>query len=105
MGAALGLLLGYFLSDILITSNSKTYYVTGLIKSISDFSLIIGLVVSATIFCMVALLCYGFVGNKETGSLLAGNNIQNRFPVTLKIADKISGIAPSQKSLSEECSA
>lgn len=100
LGAILGLLGGYVLSDILIRANLKTYNVTGLTKSISGFSLIIGLVVSTIIFCIVAVLCYGFVRNKEAGSLLAGNNIQNCFPVTLKIADKLSRIVPVHKRLS-----
>lgn len=100
LGAILGLFGGYVLSDILIRANSRTYEVTGLTKSISGFSLVIGLVVSTIIFCIAALLCYGFVRNKEAGLLLAGNNIQNCFPVTLKIADKISHIAPAHKRLS-----
>lgn len=100
LGAILGLFGGYILSDILIRANSRTYEVTGLTKSISGFSLVVGLVVSTIIFCIVALLCYGFIRNKEAGSLLAGNIIQSRFPVTLKIADKISHIAPAHKRLS-----
>lgn len=100
VGAVLGLFGGYVLSDILIRANSKTYDVTGLTKNISGFSLVIGLAVSTIIFCVVAFLCYGFVRNKDAGSLLAGNNVQNRFPVTLKIADKISRIVPVNKRLS-----
>ena len=100
LGAVLGLLGGYFLSDILIMANAKTYDVTGLTKGISGFSLIIGLGVSTIIFCIVTLLCYGFVRNKEVAFLLAGNKIQNRFSVTLKTADKISRIAPVHKRLS-----
>lgn len=100
LGAILGLFGGYALSDILIRANSKTYDVTGLTKSISRFSLVIGLAASTIIFCIVALLCYGFVRNKEAGSLLAGNKGQNRFPATLKIADKISRIVPVNRRLS-----
>lgn len=100
LGAILGLFGGYALSGILISANAKTYEVTGLTKSIRGFSLVMGLVVSTVIFCIAALLCYGFVRNQEAGSLLAGNNIQNRVPVTLKIADKISRIVPVKKRLS-----
>lgn len=100
LGAILGLFGGYALSGILISANAKTYEVTGLTKSISGFSLVMGLVVSTIIFCIAALLCYGFVRNQEAGSLLAGNNIQNCVPVTLKIADKISRIVPVKKRLS-----
>lgn len=100
LGAILGLFGGYVLSDILIKANSKTYGVTGLIKSISGFSFVMGIGISTIIFCITALLCYGFVRNKEVGSLLAGNNVQNRFPVTLKIADKVSRMVPVHKRLS-----
>lgn len=99
-GAIFGLFGGYGLSDILIKANEKTYDVTGLIKGISGFSLIIGFVCSTAIFCVTALLCYGFVRNREDGFLLSGNNLQNRFPLPLQIADKLSRIAPAHKRLS-----
>lgn len=95
-----GLLGGYFLSDILINANSQTYLVTGLTKKIGVFSLMIGLGVPTAIFCTVAFLCYGFVRNREVGFLLAGNQAQSSFSITLKIADKISRIAPADKRLS-----
>lgn len=95
-----GLLGGYFLSDILINANSRTYLVTGLTKNIEIFSLMIGLSVPTAVFCIVAFLCYGFVRNKEAGFLLAGNQQQSSFSITLKMADKISRIAPVNKRLS-----
>lgn len=93
LGAIFGLFGGYGLSDILIKANEKTYDVTGLIKGISGFSLIIGFVDSTVIFCVTALLCYGFMRNREDG-------FQNRFPVPLQIANKLSRIAPAHKRLS-----
>lgn len=95
-----GLFGGYFLSDILINANSRTYLVTGLTKNIEIFSLMIGLSVPTAVFCIVAFLCYGFVRNKEAGFLLAGNQQQSSFSITLKMADKISRIAPVNKRLS-----
>lgn len=95
-----GLLGGYFLSDILINANSKTYAVTGLIKEIGPLSFTVGLTVSTAAFCITAFLCYGFVKNKEAGVLLAGNHQQSRFSITLKAADQISRIAPADKRLS-----
>lgn len=95
-----GLFGGYFLSDILINANSRTYLVTGLTKNIEAFSLMIGLSVPAAVFCTAAFLCYGFVRNKEAGFLLAGNQQQRCFSITLKMADKISRIAPVNKRLS-----
>lgn len=100
VGALLGLIGGYFLSDFIIEANSQTYAVTGLVKEIGNTSLIIGLTVSTLIFSMVAFLCCGFVKNKEESFLLAGNNRQNQFTITLKIADLISKIAPIKRRLS-----
>lgn len=100
LGASLGLPGGYALSDILIRANERTYGVTGLQKSLGGFSLMTGLAGSTLVFSVTALLCYGFVRNKEAGSLLAGNHVQNRFPAALKIADKISRVMPAQKRLS-----
>lgn len=96
-GAFLGLLGGYFLSDILINANMKTYAVTGLIKGIKGTNLIVGLTAPAAIFCLIAALCYGFVRNKETGFLIAGNSGQDGFSNTLKIADRISRFVPANK--------
>lgn len=95
-----GLFGGFFLADILINANSRTYLVTGLTKNIEAFSLMIGLSVPAAVFCTAAFLCYGFVRNKEAGFLLAGNQQQRCFSITLKMADKISRIAPVNKRLS-----
>lgn len=100
IGETIGLLGGYFLSDILITANSKTYNVTDLEKGISKFHLVAGFVIPTMIFCVVSLLCYSFVRNKDAGFLLAGNNLQTCFPVALKVSDKISRIAPIHKRLS-----
>lgn len=100
VGALLGLLAGYFLADIQIRANMQNYAVTGLTKEIGVLSLIVGLLVPTAVFGFVAFLCYGFVKNKEVGILLAGNNMQARFSGTLKLADKISKIAPKNKRFS-----
>ena len=99
-GAIIGLVGGYFLSDILIHANSQTYQMTGLTKGIRGFHFIIGTGVSTLIFCITAILCYGFVRNKETSFLLAGSRIPNHFSVTLKIADCMSKLAPTRQRLS-----
>lgn len=100
IAALLGLLWGYFMSDILIDANSRTYLVTGLIKNIRCSSFIIGLGASTTVFSVTALFCYGFVRNIETGLLLTNNNQLARFSPALKLADKLSRIAPVNKRLS-----
>lgn len=96
-GAFLGLIGGYYLSAVLINANTKTYAVTGLVKGIHGTNLIMGLAAPAAAFCVVAALCYGFVRNKETGFLIAGNSEQSRFSYTLKIADRMSRLAPASR--------
>lgn len=100
IGITVGLVGGYFASSILVNANSHTYSVTGLIKGVSLCALAIGVFVPIAVFIIVSMSCFGFVGNKEAGFLLSGNDMRIRFPVTLKIADKISKIAPSGMRLS-----
>lgn len=94
IGTTVGLLGGYFASSILINANSHTYSVTGLIKGVSLYNLAFGVFIPTAVFGIVSMLCFGFVEKKEAGFLLSGNDMRTRFPVTLKIADKISKIAP-----------
>lgn len=94
IGTTVGLLGGYFASSILINANSHTYSVTGLIKGVSLYNLAFGVFIPTAVFGIVSMLCFGFVEKKEVGFLLSGNDMRTRFPVTLKIADKISKIAP-----------
>lgn len=100
MGAFLGLLGGYFLSDVLLGANAKTYEMTGLTKGIGFVSFLAGMIAPTAVFGVTAYLCYGFVRNKEAGALLAGNSGQKRFSLTLKVADKISRIASENSRLS-----
>lgn len=100
IGITVGLVGGYFASSILVNANSHTYSVTGLIKGVSLCALAIGVFVPTAVFGIVSALCFGFVGNKETGFLMSGNDMRTRFPVTLKIADKLSKIAPRGMQLS-----
>lgn len=94
IGAILGLIGGYFLSDVLINANTRTYLVTGLVKGAGLPSLIVGLIVSTVIFCITAFLCYYFVRGKEPGVLLAGNSNHAHFSIALQAANKISGMIP-----------
>ncbi len=102
-GAVLGMIGGYFLSTILIRANMETYGVTGLVKKAGAGSLLVGLAGSAAIFSFVAFLCYRFAGGKEPGVLLAGNIDRPGMSAALKLADKVSRMAPEQSRLSLRC--
>lgn len=94
-GAALGLAGGYFLSDVLINANMRTYLVTGLVKGLSPLSVIIGLAGSTIVFCITAFFCYNFVRGKEAGVLIAGNTNNARYSIFLRMANGISKIIPA----------
>lgn len=99
IGAILGLIGGYFLSDVLIHANADTYSVTGLVKNISPSSLFIGLVVSTAVFCLVTFFCYAFVRGKEPGVLIAGNQNHASLALSLRAANCISSMVPTKNKL------
>ncbi|MGL5437978.1 MAG: FtsX-like permease family protein [Lachnospiraceae bacterium] len=94
IGAVLGLIGGYFLSSVLISANTRTYLVTGLVKGVGLSSFIVGILASTVIFCITAFFCYSFVRDKEPGVLIAGNSNHICFSVALRVANRVSGIIP-----------
>ncbi|TCL57546.1 FtsX-like permease family protein [Kineothrix alysoides] len=92
-GSLIGLAGGYFLSDILVMANKRTYSVTGLIKGVAPFSMVVGFLGAAAILCLNAFLCYFFVRGKEPGALIAGRK-RSGVRKTLLIADGIVKLLP-----------
>ncbi len=99
IGAILGLIGGYFLSDVLIHANADTYSVIGLVKKIRLSSLFIGLLVSTAIFCLLTFFCYSFVRGKEPGILIAGNESRAGFSFSLRVANRICDMIPTKNKL------
>lgn len=99
IGSLLGLMGGYFLSNILIQANIRTYAVTGLIKGVNAFSFCIGVIASTIIFSLVTFFCYYFIKGKEVGELLAGKETRNRLSHTLKAANRVAGMIPTKNKL------
>ena len=94
IGSLFGLVGGYFLSDILIQANIRTYAVTGLIKGVNALSFFIGVIVATTIFCLVTFFIYSLVKGKEVGVLLAGKQTKKKISHTFKVANRIAGLLP-----------
>lgn len=99
IGSLLGLTGGYFLSNILIQANTRTYAVTGLIKGVNAFSFFIGVIASIIIFCLVAFFCYSLIKGKEVGVLLTGKQTRKRLSHTLKTANRIACMIPIKNQL------
>ncbi|MBB5195961.1 FtsX-like permease family protein [Anaerocolumna cellulosilytica] len=96
IGTVLGLVGGYFLSDVLIHANTNTYSVTGLVKGVSLMNLFVGLIVSTAMFCLIAFLCYFFIKGKGPGLLMGGNRSCPGVSFSLKAANCISGMIPTK---------
>lgn len=92
-GSLIGLAGGYFLSDILIMANKRTYSVTGLIKGVTPFTIAVGFLGAAAILGLNTFLCYFFVRGKEPGALIAGRK-RSGVRKTLLIADRIVKLLP-----------
>lgn len=92
-GSLAGLTGGYFLSDILVKANMRTYSVTGLIKGIASFTIMVGFLGAAVILCLNAFLCYFFIRGKEPGALIAGKK-GSGVRKTLLMADRIVKFLP-----------
>ncbi len=94
IGSLLGLTGGYFLSNILIEANKKTYTVTGLIRGVNMNSLFIGLMAATAVFCLVTFFSYSFVSGSEPAVLLAGNQNSKKFSGALQAANRIVAMIP-----------
>ena len=92
----IGLVTGYFISDVLIQSSIQSYNVTNLIKSLNLTSILVGLLVPTSIFCFIAFFSYGFLQRKETALLISNMDIKSTCPVILLLANKIARFYPKK---------
>lgn len=72
MGALVGLLGGYFLSEVLLDAGRRTYAVTAQVKAVGAASVLVGVAGSTLLFGVTAHLCYFFVKGREPGELISG---------------------------------
>lgn len=84
LGTIIGICSGYFASDVLISANSRSYFVTDLVKTINVTGILIGFFIPFTAVCIASLLSYGFIRGKEVGVLLAGVNNELKNPGLLR---------------------
>lgn len=96
IGNLLGMAGGYYLSDILIKANKRTYMVTDLIKGVSITSIVTGFILSTVIFCITALFCYSYIRGKETGILILDGQKNIKTYKKWRIADALVNMIPSK---------
>lgn len=96
LGGLIGLIIGYFASDILIEAGIKSYEVSCLVKSVTLISVIIGIFLPAAVFCLVALITYFMICSKETALLLFPRSDTSSSPLFLRIAHKLASLCPGK---------
>ncbi|UNK17309.1 ABC transporter permease [Paenibacillus sp. N3/727] len=96
VGSLLGMILGWFGSDLLLTASIEAYSVENVKKGIHLFSFLLGVVSVVIVLCVITFwACYPFY-NKETALLLNGSDKQKEN----RLAEKLANIVPKRYKLS-----
>lgn len=93
-GASIGMLFGYFLSDILIKANEESCSVTGLIRAVNPTSIAFGLLSETILFCLTTFLSYFFIRGKEPGLMINGKTAKTSVSGGLSAAERFVEVIP-----------
>lgn len=99
IGAFIGYILGFFLSDVLIEASIQTYQVTGLIRKMDIDSMLIGFAVPSAAFSLCAYFSYGAIRGRESGMMIYGMGQRGSDKRLLAFADRIARLVPAGKRL------
>lgn len=96
IGGTIGLIFGYFASDILLSANTTSYQVSNLVKQISPMTFLIGLPFPAMLFSLVTRLAYATIEKQDIALLLTPTNDACTYSNLLGIANKIAQFYPGR---------
>lgn len=99
MGAVVGLVCGYWGSDILINANQQTYGIKEIVKWIQPSTLLMGVGFPLIVLLVVTGLMYHMIQGKETSLLMSGMNQEKKFLGMIKAANGISACFPKKYQL------
>ena len=97
-GGVIGLIGGFFASDILISANREAYLISGIRKGISGLSVCGGILVPGLVLTMITVVSWLVVGKQDAGTLMTGIR-KSDYTKTLILADRISGMFPVKMQL------
>ena len=97
-GGVIGLIGGFFASDILISANREAYLISGIRKGISGLSVCGGILVPGLVLTMITAASWLVVGKQDAGTLMTGIR-KSDYTKTLILADRISGMFPVKMQL------
>lgn len=100
IGSIIGLILGFFTSNILLDAGKRSYEITRQVKGINFSTGIIGLFLPALLFSVVTALCYAVISKQENALLLVPQTDHVKSSRLLGIADRLSKLFPAKKQLS-----
>lgn len=93
-GSAIGLLLGYFSSDILIQANTKTYLVNGIIKGIHLSTLLKGTLLLPVVYSVATYITCMEIDKKEVALKIKKGYTHKKPTFISKAVDKIVNVLP-----------
>lgn len=95
IGGVIGTAAGYFLADVLIQANQRSYQVTGLIKQVSVTSILIGMVLPVVADLAVTyLIVFMMFHGKEAAILMTGKRHSKKDGMMFRIATRFTKILP-----------
>ena len=94
LGEIPGVIIGYFLSDVLTQAYGKSYGVTGIVKGIHASSVLEGMGLPILFYGIVTFFCFFMVKGREPGVLMAGRVAYKKLGVSFHAADRIAGWIP-----------
>lgn len=100
IGATIGIVLGYFVSVVLLNAYQESYLVTDVKRGIGISTFMTGIFLPMLVFCLIAYFCLGSVRKKETGKLIASSHETGTMTPMLKFADVVANLFPEKQRFS-----
>lgn len=99
VGVLIGLLGGYFGSELLIKANQESYLVVDVVKALQFKTLVLGIGVPLIGILLVTRWMYTMIQGKETGILISGIEKERTFSKLLRFANRVSLCFPKKYQL------
>lgn len=97
IGEAIGVMIGYFLSEVLIQAHIQSYNVTEAVKGIHVSSILLGCGVPILAYVGITVICFHMVKGKEPGVLLAGRVPYKKLGMAFHVADTMAALIPAKE--------
>lgn len=89
IGGLFGILGGYFLSEVLVSANERSYAVNDLVKYVNPLSVICGIGIPVMVYLVITCLCFQMIRGKEPGVLMSGKTPFKKLGFTFRLTDHI----------------